>query len=191
MSRTRILLTQDDPGAVGDHWFPLSTTTADGWLKLQVGGTAPADATLGTGWHVDDLAAGQYARMAAGVVRNKSTFSGTAQPSGGPDSTLKDCWRTENKWTVSEPAGNWIIPLPVIASAAGEEGAQVAVVVRLWHSDNADGSTPTEITSGATVGTTVTALQSEAAQVSAATITLGAVSFTAKYIFLQVALETA
>ena len=177
------------PGAL-DHWFPLATSTTDGlFLELQVGGTAPATSTLTTGWHVDATAAGNYSRMAKGVVRLAGTFSGTAQPSGGPDSTLKDCWRTENKWTVSEPAGDWTIPIPVIASAAGEEGAQVAVVVRLWYSANADGSTPTEITSGATVGTTVTALQSEAAQVSTATIALGAVSFTAKYIFLQVALK--
>ena len=172
-----------------DHWFPLSTTTADGWLKLQVGGTAPADATLGTGWHVDALAAGQYARMAAGVVRLSSVFSGTAQPSGGPDSSLKDCFRTENKVTVDIPAGTWTVPIPFIASAAGQEGAQAAVCVRLWYSANADGSTPTEITAGATVGTTVTNLQSEAAQVSTVTISLGAVAFTAKYLFVQVALK--
>jgi len=173
-----------------DHWFPLSTATTDGlFLKLQIGGSAPGTSMLGTGWHVDATAANQYSRMAKGVVRLASTFSGTAQPSGGPDSSLGDGWRTEHQWTVSKPAGTWTFPIPFIASAAGEEGAQAAVCLRMWVSDNADGSTPTEITSGATVGTTVTDLQSEAEQVSLVTISLGAVSFTAKYIFLQVALK--
>lgn len=186
MSRTRILLTA--PGA--DFWFPLSTTTADGWPLLQVGGTAPADATLATGWCVTGLAAGQYARMAGGVKRLASTFSGTAQPSSGPDSALKDCWRSENKLTVTIPAGDWTIPVPLIAESTSAEGANVRVRIRLWSSVNADGSAATELTAGAVVGTSVTTLQSEAASISTATITLGAVSFTAQYLFLQVALET-
>jgi hypothetical protein len=128
--------------------------------------------------------------MEAGVVRATTAFSGTAQPSGGPDNTLKDCWRSDKKLTVDIPSGTWTIPVPFIASAEGQEGAGCRVRVRLWRSANADGSTPTEITSGASVGSTVTNLQSEAASISTVTVALGALSWTAQYLFLQVALET-
>lgn len=179
------------PKAAGvDYWYLLNSTTPDGWMKLQVGGTAPATTTTGTGWDVTGVAATQYSRLEAGVIRAPGTFSGTAQPSSGPDNTLKDCWRTQNKVTVDIPAGTWTIPVPVIAYSAIWEGATARVRVRLWQSSNADGSSATELTSGAVTGTTVTALQSEASSISTATVSLGAIVFTSKYLFVQIALET-
>jgi hypothetical protein len=173
-----------------DTWYLLCELTADGWMRLQVGGSAPADTTSGTGWEVGGVAVGQYSRLAAGTIRATGTFTGTAQPSSGPDNTLKDCWRTRYRVTVDIPAGTWTIPVPVIASGAAKEGATMRARVRLWQTVNANGSAATELTAGVVVGSTVTNLQSEAASISTASVALGAVAFTDKYLFVQVALET-
>jgi hypothetical protein len=188
MPSSRILFLAGPLGELRDHWFPTNGVTVDGWPLLQVGGLAPADATTSQGWYVEGVAAGQFSRMEAGVIRAAETFGATPQPSGGPDNTLKDGYRTENKWTVSEPPGDWTFPIPAIAVLGA--GASVRLRIRLWVSDNADMSSPTEVTSGAVVGTSITDLQAGTASLSTCTATLGAVAFTAKYIQLQIAAET-
>lgn len=166
-------------------WHFTNTAAGDGWPILQLEGTAPSDATIGTGWDVTGVATGQYARMAYGVIRDPSTFGGTAQPSGGPDSSLKDAWRTSTAISGTMPAGTATFRLPLVAVSG--TGANVRVRFRLWRSANADGSSPTEITGGAAVGATLTV--SGTAQVSDVSVALGAVTLTAEYLFAQVALE--
>lgn len=172
------------------EWYFLSTATG-GWGELQLGGTPPADGTTVTGWDVAGLAAGQYARMQFGTVRPPSVFSGTAQPSSGPDDTLKDCWRSASPLSGDFAAGTWTIRLPVIATSSATEGANVRVRARIWKSANADGSSATELTAGAVAGTSVSTLQSEAAQTSTVTFSgLAGKTLTNEYLFVQVALET-
>lgn len=175
-------------GPLFDDWYMTGDTT-DGWGRLQVGGSAPATTTLTTGWDVAGVSAGNYSRMATGVKRLPSTFSGTAQPASGPDNTLKDAWRTANTLTVDIPAGVWRFQLPLIATSTLREGATVRPRLRIWRSVNADGSSATEITAGAVTGSTVTALQSEAASISTATFEHAAQSWSGQYLFVQVALE--
>lgn len=168
------------------EWFFLDSA-AGGWPILQMGGTAPSPTTTSTGWRVEGLAAGQFARMAYGVVRAASTFTGTAQPSGAPDNTLKDCWRSATPLSGTVAAGDWLPSLPLIAVVG--DGANVRVRFRLWRSTNADGSSATEITSGAIVGSTITALTGTQ-QVSAGSVALPAVTLAKEYLFVQIALET-
>ena len=173
--------------AATTDWFFLNSAAGDGWPILQMGGTPPADATIVTGWDVTGLAAGQYARMAYGVTRATGTFSGTVQPSGLPDNTLKDAWRTEATVNGSVAAGTWRPSLMLIAVAG--DGADVRLRFRLWRSVNADGSAATEVGGGAIVGHTITGLTGTQ-QVSAGRVALGAVTLTNEYLFAQVALET-
>jgi hypothetical protein len=171
----------------GQPWYFLSSAT-DGWGELQEGGTPPADSTIGTGWNVAGVAAGQYSRMAFGSVRGNATFGGTAQPSSGPDNTLKDAWRTPTAITGDFVAGDWQFAVPFIAVEG--EGATLRVRLRFWRSANADASGATEITAGAVVGSTVTDLQDDIPQISSGTVALGAVTLTNEYLFAQVAAET-
>jgi hypothetical protein len=148
---------------------------------------APTTATSPTGWTVAGLAAGQMARMAFGVERAAGTFSGTAQPSGAPDAALGDGFRTAATLNGSYAAGTWTIQVPMLAVDAA--GANLRARIRLWRSANADMSGATEITSGAVIGTTITALGTVTPQISTCTVALGTVTLTNEYLFLQVAAE--
>lgn len=175
--------------ALTPNWYFLSTTT-DGWGVLQVGGSAPSDATVSTGWMMYGVSTAQYSRMAFGSVRATDTFSGTAQPSSGPDNTLKDAWRTTSAISGTIAAGSWKMHLPCIAPLEGAEGANLRLRLRIWKSANADGSSPTEITSGTQVGSTITDLQSTSPQISSFAFTLSEITLSSDYLFVQVAAET-
>lgn len=166
-----------------------STASGSNFGSLQFGGTAPSTETTGTGWTVDTVGSGNYARMAYATERASSTFSGTAQPSGAPDNTLGDCWRSSSALSGDFATGVWTIAVPVIAvtAAAGQDGR---VRVRLWRSTSATGASATEITSGAVAGTTVTNLATGAEQLSTVT-TASITGFTLanEYLFVQVAWE--
>jgi hypothetical protein len=154
---------------------------------LQQDGSAPADAATFTGWTVAGRAVGDFARMSYNTERGTASFSSTAQPSGGPDNALGDCFRI-GPLTGSFPAGDWNFSFAVRADSLG--GTQDGRMnVRVWKSANADGSSATEITAGATALSTVTNLTTSASQNSTGTVTLGAVSLTNEYLFIQLAWE--
>jgi hypothetical protein len=148
---------------------------------------APTAATSPTGWTVAGLAVGQMARMAFGVERAAGVFSATAQPSGAPDAALGDGYRTAAALNGSYAAGTWTIQIPMLAVDAA--GANLRARIRLWRSANADMSGATEITSGAVIGTTVTALGTVTPQISTCTVALGTVTLTNEFLFLQIAAE--
>lgn len=159
----------------GNVYYILNTATADGWGDVQAGGTPPSDATGSSGWTVSDKAADQYSQLNFGVERTATTFSGTAVPgAGGPDNTLKDAIRI-GPISGDFAAGDWTVSLPVIAVSAGgtQDGA---LRVRVWKSQNADGSSPTEITSGAVQLTGVTDLTTGTPQTCSGTLSLGAIT---------------
>ncbi|HEY6022398.1 MAG TPA: hypothetical protein VIY48_21825 [Candidatus Paceibacterota bacterium] len=158
---------------------------------LQQDGSAPADAATLTGWTVAGRAVGDFARMAYNLERGAGTFSSTAQPSGAPNNAVEtgagDCFRI-GPLTGSFPAGDWNFSFAVRADSLG--GTQDGRMnVRVWRSANADGSSATEITAGATALSTVTNLTTSASQNSTGTVTLGAVSLTNEYLFIQLAWE--
>ena len=177
-------------GAAGTNLY-LRDSTASGsnFGQIQVGGSAPSAATTTTGWTVDTVAATNYALLDYGVERLSTTFSGTAEPAGNPDNTLGDCFRSTNVMTGDFATGVWTITVPVIA-VTGASGQDGRVRVRLWKSANATGTTPTEITAGAVVGTAVTNLATGAEQTSVATTSsITGFSMTSEYLFVQIAWE--
>jgi len=172
-----------------DLYFLDSAASGSNFGQLQIGGSAPSAATTTTGWTVDTVAATNYALLDYGVERLSTTFSGTAEPAGNPDNTLGDCFRSTNVMTGDFATGVWTITVPVIA-VTGASGQDGRVRVRLWKSANATGTTPTEITSGAVVGTAVTNLATGAEQTSVATTSsITGFSMTSEYLFVQIAWE--
>lgn len=168
-------------------YYLLNTATADGWGDVQVGGTAPSAATMGTGWTVGTTASGNYSKLAYGSERAATTFSTTAVPGTAPDNTLKDAFRL-GPITGTYAAGTWAISVPVIAVTA-QGGADGRLRARLFTSANADGSSATELTSGAVTLSTVTDLTTGTPQVSSGTVTLSEVTLSNAYLFLCLAWE--
>lgn len=150
--------------------------------------TAPAVSTSTTGWTVGTTVAARYSRQTYGQEKAAATFTSTAQPSGSPLGSAEDCWRISAATTGQFSAGTWYSSLTLIAVTAG--GSQDGRArFRLWKSANADGTTATELTQGAMVGTTVTNLSTTVAQSSSASTQIAVSGLTSEYLFMQVAWE--
>lgn len=167
--------------------FLRPTATGDGWGTLQFSGSVGSNATTTTGWTVGTTASGNYSKMAFGTERAANTFSGTPVPGTAPDDTLKDAFRL-GPLTGTFAAGDWSFSVPVIAQSA-QGGADGRVRVRVFTSANANGSSPTEVTSGAVTLSTVTDLTTTAEQVSSGTVTLPEVTLSGAYLFVCLAWE--
>jgi hypothetical protein len=169
-------------------YFLDSVASGSNMGAAQLGGSAPAAATTGTGWTVGTVAASNYARMAYGVERSSASFGGTAQPSGAPDNTLGDCFRTQNPLSGTFIAGVWVFlfTLRAVSAAGGQDGR---IRVRVWKSANANGSGATEITSGTSPLSSVTDLAVGVDQNSTGGVTLPQITLNSEYLFFQVAWE--
>lgn len=169
-------------------WYLLDALagTSDHLSLQDDGGSAPSDATTGTGWTYGTTAADNYSRMNSQTERTALTFSTTAQPSGGPDNSLGDCFRTQSTLDGTFASGNFDIAIPVIAvSASGTHDGLLRI--RVWRDTNEDGSTATEITSSTQETTAFTNLSSAGAQTLTLAWDPGGVTLTNEYLFLQVA----
>jgi len=162
-----------------------SLASSSNHYSLQEGGAPPTTATTGTGWTVGTTASLNYARMSAGVERAAGTFGSTQQPNGGPDNTLGDCWRSD-LLNITIPGGQWHVDIPVIAVSSGGDIAG-SMFVRLWRSANADGSSATEITAGSQVTNNASNLTTSTPQILTKVFTLGDVTLTNEYLFMQIA----
>jgi hypothetical protein len=136
--------------------------------------------TTGTGW-TTDTATG-YSLQIWNTKRASSTFGATALPNAAPSTS--DCWRSVNTYSGTIAAGAWTLAC-IFSSVAGS-GVTIAGRFRVWRSANADGSSATEITSGAVEGNAVT-VDSGNNISTVTTGSLGSVTLTNEYIFLQIA----
>lgn len=160
--------------------------------SLQIGGSAPATATTATEWIVNKNAAPRYALMVYG--NNVASWSTTALPDTAP--TVDDCFRTntggganDGKLTGTFTSGNWTVSVPVIAvTSGGDQDGRIRV--RVWRSANANGSSATEMTNGATQLSIVTNLTTGAAQTSSGSVAVTQnLTLTDEYVFVQLAWE--
>lgn len=175
--------------------FYLTDTPVGGgnnFLGLQLEGSAPADATIATGWTPGTSGSTVWSLMEAGVERAEGTFNSSSpigEPSTAPNGTLGDCFRS-SQLTATYPAGVWVLNIPVIAVTGGGTHSG-RFNFRLIRSANANGSSGTIIT--AALGTngvlstnTSFAIETTAQQVLTKQFTLGEVTLTNEYLFLQV-----
>lgn len=156
-------------------------------LSLQDGGAAPSTATISTGWAVTGAALAHFARMDSQTERAAGAFAQGLQPSGVPDNSLGDCFRTENKIKGGFAPGNWTLAIPLISTTAG--GTQdVRVICRVWKGASATGSDAKLVSTSYLVGSAVANLTTTE-QIS--TVTWPAPGFTLddEYLFIQVALQ--
>lgn len=155
--------------------------------SLQQGGTAPSTATTGTGWTVAKITAPNYALMIYATTRASTVFTTTAVPSAGPTTT--DCWRSENTLTGTFASGNFTVAISFISTStsATQDGR---FRVRIWKSSNATGTGAVELASGGVVQSTIATNLTTSAQNLTATVAVNQnLTFTAEYLFIQVAWE--
>ena len=164
---------------------PEQSNSSAGLLTL----TQPGASTSTTGWIVGNtLGAAQYSRQSFRQERAVATFTGTAEPSGVPLGKAQDSWRISAGTTGTFSAGTWYSSVSVIAVTSGgfRDGR---ARFRIWRSSNEDGTTATEVTAGAMVGSNVTDLSTTVAQSSSASTQIASFSLSGEYLFLQVAWE--
>lgn len=151
--------------------------------------TQPGASTSTTGWTLgNELAPGVYSRQSFRQERAAATFTTTIEPSGVPLGKAQDCWRLSAGTTGTFSAGTWYSSVSVLAVSSG--GARDGRAhFRIWRSTNEDGTTATEITQGAMVGSRVTDLSTTVAQSSSASTQIAGFSLAGEYLFLQVAWE--
>ena len=169
--------------------FYLSVTTASNsnHHTLQDGGEAPSDARLTTGWVVGTEATmPRYGRMDSGTECAATAMLTTpVEPSGSPDNTLGDCFRSASVITGAFAGGNWAISAQVQGESRATGTHDGRIRFRVWRAVDATGASPSEITSGST--STYTNLANSTAQTLTASAAASAITFTNEYLFLQIA----
>lgn len=164
---------------------PVQGGSSAGLLNL----SAPTASTSTTGWTVGTTAANRYSRITYNAEITATNFTATAQPSGAPTGSAQDCFRTSAATTGQFSAGTWYSSISVLAVSSG--GVQDGrALFRIWRSANADGTSATELTQGAMIGSVVTDLSTTAAQSSSASTQIGTSNLTNEFLFMQVAWET-
>lgn len=175
--------------AVETFYVTNALASGSNHLNLQRGGTAPAVATIGTGWRVGTTVAARYALMDALVERALASFTTTVVPNAAPDNTLGDCLRTAAPLTGSFANANWVVTVGVIAvsNASGQDGR---LRMDVWRSSNATGSGATKLTGAVVVSSAVTNLATATAQLCTLTWAPGGiVTLANEYLFFQLAWE--
>ena len=166
-----------------DNSYFLRDVAVNGFGSLAE--TDPGASTMGTGWVVAKLAAGNFSKLLYGTERASGTFSTTdalttpAAPASG------DSWRTENTISGIYANANWTLTFRVraVTAASSQTGR---VKCRIWRSVNADGTSATQITSSILTGSTTAALSTSADATSTVTFTPGGtVTLNNEYLFIQ------
>lgn len=170
-------------------YFLDTTAPGSNFRTLQVGGSVPGAATGTTGFTVGTTTAGLFSSLQGGVKRSASTFQATTTLDGsGPQNSLGDGWRTDQKLTGWFFANTtWDLVFRLIASQSGNQ--DVRVRFRLWRSPSPLGVGAVEITPGAIqVCSTVTNL-STSRQSSSLAPALAEFGMVDEYLFVETELE--
>ncbi len=157
-------------------------------LNLQDGGSAPADATTGTGWIVAKVAASAWSRMESQVERAAATFGAGAVPDSDPPiNSLGDCFRTPVTLRGEFAAGDWVFGFTVVSVTATSAQAG-RPNIRLWKSSDPTGGTNAFMLSSLRPVTNIATVTTTPSTVTV-TVNLPIVSLRDEYIFVQVAWE--
>lgn len=150
---------------------------------------ADAYASPATGWVVSTTAASNYSAFRAGVERAATTFNSTVIPTANSlDTTNGDALRTTSPLDGQFASANWTLNFVVRAqtNASGQDGR---VRIRMYRSQNADGTNFTEITSAVQIGATLTNIDTASDWNSSITFNPGAIDLSNEYLFIQIAWE--
>lgn len=168
----------------------LTNALVDGWAELSQ--TSPGTDALTspiTGWVMGKTAAGNYASFDANTERTTAGWSATVQPDGSLDTTLDDSWRAGPFGGVFD-ATAWTIQAALQSTTNAAATNAINLRFRVFKSSNADGSSPTEITSGTILvpASTFYSLTTTGTQVTDSnTWSPGQITLANEYLFFQVA----
>lgn len=167
------------------------TSSKAGTAHQEISETDPgteAYASPTYGWISGTTAAGRYSSADTQTERAAATFATGAQPDGSIVTTASggDCWRTTNTYIGSFASGNWVFHGCVRSQTAA--GGTGRARFRLFRGSSSVGTGATEITSGASVGSTITNATGTTRD-STVTTALGAFSVNGEYLFVQWAWE--
>jgi hypothetical protein len=162
----------------------LANATSDNWRRLTE--TTQAAATINDGWVVG-TGSTNHSEYFVGVERAASTFTGTTVPDGTLDTANFDAFRSENPYSGSFAAANWVVHFVVrsVTSATGQDGR---IRFRLIKAD-ANGSNAVEITGSQQQASAITDVDSASDEDSTLTFNPGAFTIENQYLFLQIAWE--
>lgn len=171
-----------------------ANTTGNFFSILQDGGTAPSATNSSYGWGVAKSAVttqgfwpahlGATGTLASSGAQATSSIDSDTSPTKGTGATSTTAGDSfvAGPFTGTFAATNWQLDYQMRADTAGAKGQ---IRCRVWKSVNADGTSATELTSGALVGTNVT-LSASGDTNSGITWSPGALVFTNEYIFFQI-----
>lgn len=164
------------------------------FLAVQEDGTAPADAwhAVDTGW-TGGTSAPLYASLDSRTKRANADWGSTALPGTAPNNALGDGWRSP-PYSGTFAATQWTFSLAMRAGfvqAVTQWNGRGRLRWRLFRSANQDGSSATEVASGALLTATTTANISDTSNtVLSANWTPGAAfSLSGEYLFVCIAFE--
>ena len=167
--------------------FYLKNSVASGSSYGSLTLAAPSSlATTGTGWIVGTTTGTSYSLMVFGSKLAEASFDTAIQPSVDPNNN--DSWRSEAPINGTYAAGTWIIALSVISASNAASGSG-RLRVRVWKSANADGSSPTELTTSTITTSQYNNLSTGTPQNLSGSQSFSATTFNNEYLFIQVACQ--
>lgn len=170
--------------------FYLKDALASGsnYLSLQDGGVAPAQAMTSTGWRVGTIGTNRYNLMDSQTEVVVLTGDTSGKPASNPDNTIGDCFRSENTLYGIFEATAWTIAIQVIGETQATGTQDGRLRYDIWKSSNADGSSPTKLTSAVLQSSAYTNLANSVYQTLSITWTPSdIIQFANEYLFIQVA----
>jgi len=163
----------------------LNDARIDNWQQLT---ESVVTAATTAGWIVSTGTTNR-SKWASGVgataERAASTFDATTYPNGTLDTSLFDCWRSQNTYNGSFASANWVVT-GAMRSVTNAGGTGV-LHVRLFKGPNANGSGATQITSAIQSSATSGAINTSTDVAVTVTFNPGAFVLNNEYLFIQVA----
>lgn len=181
-------------GGATKNFYLMGGTLLNSYQPMQEDGTAPTDAAFATatGWIVGANAAGNYAELEPNVERARTVFNTTAVPTALGTGASANAFRIPSALSGSFAAGNWTLSAVLRSVTAAMATAQTARLRwRVYRSANADGTSATELTSGAVLSNTVGGTGNTTANHTARSATWNAPAITLanEYLFFACAIE--
>jgi hypothetical protein len=163
-----------------DQPHPLNSN----WGTLQDAGSAPSQATTGTGWTVGTTAPTMYSNMNYGGIKAASSFGSSALPTG---SAANNVWCSQYPLSGTYPAGNWTFTFSFLANGATLDGTG-NLNLRMGVSPQALSGNVTNVLA-MTATASVSVLTTATLQTVTATVSMPALVMDQQYLLLPVAWE--
>ena len=180
--------------AVKVLYFLNTAATSPNWFgSMQEGGVAPGAAVTTAGFNPAKTAVttpyfrGRWGASAKATAAQAASYidstSGPAKGTGATITTAGDSFITPSAYSGTFAAGAWTLTLSMRPSTVTVTGR---LRMRVWASQNADGTSARELTSGALAGSINTQSSTTTTYTAGLTWSPGAITLNSEYIFFQI-----